>query len=214
MNLYKSDDLVEAASLAIDNTLNNLARQQQLEAFGFGTDRFRTGQNLLKEYTQKLAAQTQQQDAQWALSQQINTGLLALQEQFKQHVQVAQMAFRNDSVLLHTLKIDPLSARRWEGVRQALYFYEQLEQQNASLEAYGVSAKEVKQARTAAQSLLQQKASRADKKSCAEQCTEEKREAQKALRTWVQDFRTIARMAFRSQPQTLEAFGIHVSASV
>lgn len=214
MNLYKSDDLVEAASLAIDNTLNTPARQQQMEAFGFGADRFRTGQTLVKEYTQKLAAQTQQQNEQWAISQQINTGLQALQEQFKQHVQIAQVAFRNDAVLLHSLKIDQLSARRWEGVRQMLYFYEQLQQQNASLDAYGVSAKEVQQARTGAQSLLQQKAARVDKKSCAEHCTQEKRAVQKALRTWVQDFRTIARMAFRSQPQTLEAYGIRMSAKV
>ena len=214
MDLYKQHDLVEAASLAINNTQNNPARQQRLEAFGFGAARIHTGQTLLQGFTQKQAAQIQRQDEQWALSQQIKAGLQAVHQQFKQHVRIVQVAFREDAVLLHSLKVDRLAIRRWECVRQAIYFYEQLQRQEVTLGAYGVSAEEMQQVRAAANELLQLKQARADKKGMSGHSTQEKQRAQEALRSWVKDFRTIARMAFRDQPQTLEAYGIKVSATV
>ena len=214
MDLYKQHHVAEAASMAINNTQNNPARQQQLATFGFGEARFRTGQTLLKNFTQKQAAQTQCQHEQWALSQQLNESLRAVQEQFKQHVSIMQVAFRDDTVLLHSLKVDRFATRRWEGVRQMIHFYDQLRRQKITLDAYGVPAKEIQQAHSAAIHLLQLKEARADKKSCAEHSTQEKQQAQEALRLWVKDFRTTARMAFRDQPQTLEAFGINVRAKV
>ncbi|MEM9673650.1 MAG: hypothetical protein ACFB15_16630 [Cyclobacteriaceae bacterium] len=53
MNLYKNDDLLEAANLAINNTQNNPARQQQLVTFVWGEPQFNTGKNLLKTYEQR-----------------------------------------------------------------------------------------------------------------------------------------------------------------
>ncbi len=214
MDLRKQNDLVEAVSLAINNTESHPERQQQLETFGFGAPQFTSGKNLLKEFTQKQATQAQLQNEQWALSQQINASLEAMQMQFKEHVRIVQVALRQDAALLHSLRIERVASRRWDCVRQAVYFYGQLQQQNVNLETYGITAKEVQQALKAAQELLQRKEARADKKSLAENSTEEKRKAQAALYQWVVDFRTIARMAFRNQPQTLEAFGIRVRAKV
>ena len=212
--MRNQQELEEAAVLVIQNTQNNPERQQQLETFGFGPTRFQQGKTLLRGFEQKLAQQTQRQNEQWALSQQINEGLQAVQDEFKQHARITQIALRDDAALLHALKIDKLGTRRWACVRQAVYFYQQLQQRGITLEAYGVSAKELQQARSAAHQLLELKAARLDKKSEAEHSTQEKRHAQEALRAWVADFRTVARMAFRDQPQTLEAFGIKVRAVV
>jgi hypothetical protein len=212
MNFYKQDDLEEAASLAIDNTENNAARQQQLAAFGFGPARFNTGKALLKTFTDKQAEQARCQNEQWSLSKQLNASLLAVNDQFREHALVVQAAFRRDAELLHSLKIDRFATRRWEGVRQAIHFYRQLKEQKVSLANYGVSDKDLQQAYANATQLQQLKQMRADKKSHAEQCTQDKMQVQKELRQWVSDSRTTARMAFREQPQTLEAFGIQVSA--
>ncbi|MGB3851924.1 MAG: hypothetical protein WA958_18285 [Tunicatimonas sp.] len=51
MNLYRQDNLEEAALLAITNTENNPERQQQLAMFGFGPARFNTGKALLKTFS-------------------------------------------------------------------------------------------------------------------------------------------------------------------
>ncbi len=214
MNLYRQDNLEEAALLAITNTENNPERQQQLAMFGFGPARFNTGKALLKTFSQKQEAQTRCQDEQWALSQQLNASLLAVSDQFREHVLVVQASFRHDAELLHALRIDRLAARRWARVRQMIYFYRQLKDRGVSLANYKVSDKELQQAYTNATQLLQLKQERADKKSLAEQCTQDKMQVQKELRQWVSDFRTTARMAFREQPQALEAYGISVPIKV
>ena len=129
MNFYKQDDLEEATRLAITNTENNAARRQQLAAFGFGPARFNTGKALLKAFTDKQAEQARCQNEQWSLSKQLNESLLAVTEQFREHVLVVQAAFRHDAELLHSLKIERFATRRWEGVRQATHFYWQLREQ-------------------------------------------------------------------------------------
>ena len=212
MNFYNQDNLEEAALLAITNTENNVARQQQLATFGFGPARFNTGKALLKAFTDKQEEQSRCQNEQWSLSKQLNASLLAVNEQFREHVLVVQAAFRHDAELLHSLNIERFATRRWEGVRQTIRFYRQLKEQKVSLANYGVSDKELQQAYANATQLRQLKQLRADKKSHSEQCTQDKMQVQKELRQWVSDFRTTARMAFREQPQTLEAFGIQVSA--
>ena len=212
MNFYKQSDLEEAVELAITNTENNPARQQQLATFGFGPARFNTGKALLKAFNDKKEEQERCQNEQWSLSKQLNASLVAVAEQFREHVLVVQASFRHDPELLHSLKINRFATRRWEEVRQAVHFYHQLKLQEVSLANYGVSDKELQQAYANAAQLRQLKQVRADKKSRAEQCTQDKAQLQKELRQWVSDFRTIARMAFRAQPQTLEAFGIQVSA--
>lgn len=212
MDLHKQNDLEETALLVITNTENNPARQQQLADFGFGTARFNAGKTLLKAFTEKQEEQTRCQNEQWSLSKQLNASLLAVADQFREHVLVVQASFRNDPELLHSLKIERFATRRWEGARQAVHFYRQLTQQKVSLSNYGVSDEELQQAYDNATQLRQLKQMRADKKSHAEQCTQDKMRLQKELRQWVSDFRTTARMAFREQAQTLEAFGIQVSA--
>ena len=214
INLYKHESLREAALLAINNTQSSPDRQQQLLLKGFGTAQLSTGQNLLATYEQKVAMQTQLQNEQWAISQQMNIALEAADEQFKLHVRIARVALRNKPEVLHSLKINRFSTRQWERVRQAEYFYTLLLQQKVSLKAYEVSDKELKQAQTDIDELQRLKEVRVDKKSQAEHSTQEKQEAQEALRTWVKDFHTIARMAFREQPQALEAYGIQVQAKV
>ncbi|MEM8969601.1 MAG: hypothetical protein AAGE93_24500 [Bacteroidota bacterium] len=214
INLHKHESLREAALLAINNTQSSPERQQQLLLKGFGASQLSAGENLLKMYDQKVATQIRWQNEQWAISQQMNIALEAVEEQFKLHVRVARVALRNKPEVLHSLKVDRFSTRQWECIRQAEYFYSQLAEQKISLKVYEVSDKELKQAQTDIDELQRLKEARVDRKSKAEHSTQEKQQAQEALRIWVKDFHTIARMAFREQPQALEAYGIQVQAKV
>ena len=72
----------------------------------------------------------------------------------------------------------------------------------------------MKKAQVDSDELLRLKEARIDRKGQAEHSTKEKQQAQEALRIWVKDFHTIARMAFREQLQSLEAYGIQVQAKV
>ncbi|MEM9832366.1 MAG: hypothetical protein AAF944_17170 [Bacteroidota bacterium] len=214
INLYKHESLREVALLAINNTQSSPERQQQLLLKGFGANQLSTGEDLLKTYDQKVATQIRWQNEQWAISQQMNIALSAVEDQFKLHVRIARVALRNKPEVLHSLKVDRLATRQWECIRQAEYFYGQLIQQKISLKAYEVNDKELQKAQVDIDELLRLKEARIDRKSQAEHSTQEKQQAQEALRIWVKDFHTIARMAFREQLQSLEAYGIQVQAKV
>ncbi len=214
MNLKRNNDLLEAASLAINNTQNNTLVQQQLQKFGLTAARLQTGQNLLKRLEQKHLTQTKVQHERWALSQQINASLLAARDQFKEHARLAQIAFREDSPLLNLLGVSRIASRRWECVRQAVFFYDRLSEQPVSLEGFGVSAQELTQAQDTVTQLLQLKEVRVLKTQEAEQRTQEKKEVQGKLYDWLIEFRAIARQAFQHQPQILDMFGMRVIASV
>ena len=214
MNLTKISDLLEAASLAVNNTQNNPAVQQQLEAYGLRAAQLQTGKQRLRTLEQKHNAQIQLQNERWALSQQINASLLATRDLFKDHARIAMIAFRRDPTLIRALGVTPLATRRWECVRQASYFYQQLQEQKLSLEAYGISTKEIQQIQANVAQLLSLKEERVHKKGLSEHGTQERKQAQSDLRDWVMEFRSIARVAFRSQPQMLEIFGIRVAAAV
>lgn len=214
MNLNKINDLGEAARLAINNTQNNPAVQQQMDAYGMGSGELQIGKNWLRTFEQKHERQIQLQDERWALAQQIDASLLAITSTFKTHVRLAQAAFHDDPSLLRRLRAERLDTRRWECVQQAAHFYKTFQARKLSLEGVKVSAKEIQQAQRAVSELQQMKEARADKKGLAEQSTAERQQAQHELRRWLVNFRAIARIAFREQPQMLERFGMKVATPV
>lgn len=214
MDLRKHEGIVEAAHLITDVLQEVPQAKQKLESVGFGTVKCQTGIKLIKTAEGHLATRLHLEQERWALSQQINAGLEAVRDEFRHHVKAARFALQNDSERLHALNIDQLASTTWGGVKQAIHFYQQLQQQNVSLEAFGVSAISIQNALTTATQLLQQKRMRIQKKGLAQQNTREVREAVAALREWVVEFRANARLAYRQKPQMLEMFGIRVKTSV
>ena len=214
MNLTKVNDLLEAAQLAINNTQNDPAVKQRLEAYGLSPALSQRGKTLLRTLEQKQGSQTKIQDERWALSQQINASLLATRDQFKEHARLALVAFRQDSALIHALKIERIATRRWECVRQAAYFYQVFQERKLTLESLGISPKEIQQTQATVAELLRLKEARVRKKGISERGTEERQRAQADLRKWLMEFRAIARAAFYNQPQMLEVFGIRVATAV
>lgn len=214
MGLTKISDLLEAASLAVNNTQGNPAIQQQLEAYGLRAAQLQTGQRRLQVLKQKHDAQLQLQNERWALSQQINASLLATRDLFKSHARAATVAFQHDPALIQALNIVPLATRRWECVRQASMFYQQLQERELSLAAFGISVQEIQEVQANVAQLLQLKEKRVHKKERCEQGTQDRKQAQDDLHDWVIEFRSTARVAFRSQPQVLEIFGMRVATAV
>lgn len=214
MNLNNIKPLIEAATLAVDIPAKQPAMLEKLTAHGLSTADQQQGQQLLQQFIQQQANYQQLQDDRWSVAQQIKEGMVAVQSQFRAHVRVAKVAFRDDKVLLHALRIDSVSARRWDYVKQADHFYGQLRQRKASLKAYDISDKEIEQSHTSVTQLLQLKQDRTSLKGQVEQETLDKKKTQRALQAWVTEFRMIARVAFRHHPQWLEAFGVAVATPV
>nr|WKN40160.1 hypothetical protein K4G66_15810 [Tunicatimonas sp. TK19036] len=114
-----------------------------------------------------LIASTQkpiQSDDQLKLVQRMNAELENTYTQFKEHVGVLQIALQNDLETLYSLNIQKISSNKWARVRQAAYFYRQIQAQNLNLENYGISKGEIQQSSAEVEALLEMKKECARKK--------------------------------------------------
>ena len=214
MNIYRDQELVKAARLAINNRQRDPEARELLARYDFGPEQWQLGHELLGRVEQYFKTRKVLDGERWALSQQIEEGVQAISEQLKEHAQAARFAFRQQPARLRSLQIDRLATRRWEIVDQAVHFYEQLVEQKLSLQAFGYSAREIREALEAARTLLSQQEERVHRQGRAQHTTQEKQVAVQELREWFIEFRDVARVAFRRAPQLREVFGIQVRSSV
>ena len=214
MDLYSYEGLSEAAQLVIDILQEYPQAKQRLEAVGFGNAQFQTGKKCIQAVDGYSTTRTQLEQERWSLSKQMNAGVKAVRDQLSVHRKAASFALRDKPEQLHSLNIDRLERGIWACVKQSIHFHQQVLQQKISLEAQGISQKEVQEALKTATQLLQDKKTRFHQKGLRQQNTRELRQAIVALRAWVMEFRANARLAYRQQPQMLEMFDIRVKASV
>ena len=214
MILAKDHEVLEAAELTVGLLEQDAPVRQQMEKYGFTKANVKEGKELLTQAINAQQKKDSSYDAQYELGQQIKAQLEAVQAQFKDHVKVARVAYRNEPTVLHTLRIERIGQKGWPSVRQASYFYHKLQERGLSLAAYGVSNEDVQRATQETTQLLVLRQGRIRQKGVAENYTQEKREAFRALRKWVRECRDVARIAFKDHPQRLEAFGMLVRSTV
>ncbi|WKN33857.1 hypothetical protein PZB74_11030 [Porifericola rhodea] len=210
MRLNKDSNILEAADLVLSGMSREESLRQQLAAYGISEEKRQVLSSLYEEARTRLSAQQKCYDEQWSLSQQLKAQMEATQSRFKEHARVVRAAYRNEVDTLHLLKINRFERDGWPCINQAAYFYSRVQEQDINLQPYGVSRKELEQSRSAVKTLLGMKKDRSWQKAKAEHCTQEKNAAMKALREWLVEFRTIARLACKHNPQMLEMFGIRV----
>ncbi len=214
MKLQTDAQIAEGARLAIFNTEKDPDMQKRMAAFGFTGKRIQDGKALLENAKLFQDVTASHYEDRWVIAQQIDANQKAVRVAFKEHVDIARIAFRKDPALLHRLKIQGISKKRWEWPRQASHFYTQIEAHMTLLLPFGITQEVIVQAKASVQALLALKEDRFQKKGLAEDSTQHKKKAFKALKGWVQEFRSVACIAFKDNPQLLEAFGMPVSSKV
>ena len=212
MKLSKDQELLDAAQFAINSIERDDAVAQRMAAYGFDANRVREGKEKMVDAVRSQQEKDKHYNIQWELSQQISEQLSAVQDQFREHVRVVRIALRKEPTALHTLKVDKLAGKGWPCVRQADHFYSELRKQKRSLDAYGVTAKEIQRASSETTALLALRGERLRQKGLAENSTMAKRSAFAELRTWVTECRSVARLALKKDPQLMEGFGMTVRA--
>lgn len=214
MKLNKDENILEAARLAISYIENEAPIRQKMETFGFTPQFFQAGKGLLGDAMSARQQKDRCYNIQWELRHQISEQLEAVQDQFDEHRRVARIAFRKQPAVLNTLRIERIEPKGWPRVRQASYFYQQVQRQKLSLEGYTISAKVLQRATAETHGLLSLRQERIRRKALAESSTEAKNRAFEALRQWVIECRSIARLALKDTPQLMEGFGVMVRSGV
>ncbi len=210
MNTAAIEQLFKAMDLVIFHLTRKKEYQQIMTAYGLTPKRVQEGDGLLKNARQLHSVQDAHYDTASDMSLQMEEECAAALDVFKGHVAIAKSAFRKEPQVLKKLKINKLAKGKWALVQQAVNFYEKTPQYAAQLQQFGGSPEDFAQNKSAVEAVLTLQALRLDKKADAEGCTQQKNEAVKELRAWYGEFRKLARIAFKKNPQALESFGIVV----
>jgi hypothetical protein len=184
--------------------------QQAMSVYGLTPKRVQEGNDLLQNAQQCHSAQEGHYDEARRMSSQITEDGARVLDTFKGHVAIARSAFRKEPLVLKELKIQKMKVDRWAWIQQAIDFYEKAPQQMDRLLQFGATQAAFDQNRAAIEALVTLRNRRMQKKGEAEDCTEQKTEAIKELKVWYSEFRKLARMAFKKNPQVLETFGMVV----
>lgn len=214
MKLQSIAEILETADQIIDNIQKDPEVQKKIAGMGFTQKRVQDGIALRQQAQTLQDAKDNHYNEQWAISRQLNQEADAAIILFKEHAKIARIAFRNDAIFLHALKIERFTSGQWHLIRQAQHFYTQLTLSATAMDAYGITQPMLEQARASIEAVLATKRERTRKKGLAQDSTQEKRKAFAALKAWITDFRKTARFAFRDNPQLLESFGIVVASAV
>lgn len=210
MNINSTPQLLEAASLAINNTMKEADKQKVMANYGFSPKRMQEGKDLLDKTQVLHEVKDQHYDERWELSNQIETKLAVAHQNFAEHVKIARFVFRNEPTILYKLRINRISHGVWARTRQAKDFYTKVIPYAAMMEPQGVSLATLTEAKAFVEGIITMKEERTRKKGEAENTTDSKNQSIKMLRAWLTEFRAAARLAFKDTPQKLESLGISV----
>lgn len=210
METSSINQLFSAVQSVIFHLSDKKEYQQTMSAYGLTQKRIQEGSTLLQTARQLHTTQTDHYDIARRISSQLEADRKTALDAFKGHVTIARSAFRKDPLALKELKVNKLFHNRWAWTQQALDFYEKAPAYMSTLVQFGATQEAFEQNKAAVEALQVLKDRRMQKKGEAEDSTQQKKEAMKALREWYGEFRKLARIAFRKNPQVLETFGMVV----
>ena len=210
MDTSSVNQLFSAVQSVIFQLSDKKEYQQTMSAYGLTQKRIQEGSALLQTARQLHTTQTGHYDVARRLSAQLVEDREVALDTFRGHVAIAKSAFRKEPLVLKELKINRVSSARWAWMQQALDFYEKAPAYMDTLVQFGATPEAFGQNKAAVEALLTLRDRRMQKKGEAEDSTQQKKEAVKALRAWYGEFRKLARIAFRKNPQVLETFGMVV----
>lgn len=198
--------VLEAARLVIYNMEKDANVQYRIFSVGFTPNRMQQGKTLLAKVLLLQAMQVSHEEGTRDSDHQLRADIKATRASFKEHAEVVRRAFQNDLNVIQALHIDRIATKKWEWMQQALHFYTHLEEHMVKLEQFGMDWSVIEQAKVSVQALLDMKENNrihglAEKQAKIDHTLE-------ALQAWVYEFQSIARIAFKDNPQVLSIFGM------
>jgi hypothetical protein len=210
MRISSIPQLFKAVELVIFHLTENKDLQESMSGYGLMPKRVQAGAALLKNARQMDDTQESHYDTARAMSEQIIKDREATLDVFKGHAGIAKLAFRKEPGMLKELKIVRIAKTNGAWEQQAIKFYNKASKYMDKLQQFGATPESFEQNKAGIKALIKLESRRLKKKGDAEDSTEQKNEAIKELREWYGEFRRLARMAFKKNPQVLETFGMVV----
>jgi len=199
-----------------DLTLNNVARPEIapfLALYGCDAAYFAEGRSLWNAAREALSRRDFLFGEQQELTRQLNEARDAAYNEYKAFAQIARAVFRDRPGILVQLRISGSTPRSVAGLlRVAGTLSDNAADPEiaALLAAHGYTAERIADILAAFEALRQAYEAQQAAKGLTQQATQDLRAAMSALDQWLSQFRAVARVALRDNPQYLEELGILV----
>lgn len=199
-----------------DLALNNAARPEiapRLNLYGCDTAYLTEGRNRWNAAREALSRRDFLFGEQQELTRQLNEARDAAYNEYKALAQLARAVFRDRPGLLVQLGISGGTPRTIAGLlRVAGTLNDNAANPEIAslLEGHGYSAERIAGIQAAFDTLRQAYEAQQAAKGLTQQATQDLQAAMSALDQWMSQFRAIARVALRDNPQYLEQLGIIV----
>lgn len=129
-----------------------------------------------------------------------------------EHRTLAKWIFRQDTDNYRRLELfRPIASQQAAKINQVQQFYREALKSHGLFVRHGLPKAELEQAQSMIEAIVEARRERQQKSGEAQHATQQRDKVRRALRTWVSDFRTVARVALREEPQLLEVLGMVVT---
>ena len=208
-NLAKEIDL---AGIILRN-VNQPRIKEALATYGYDEARLKEAQALLNRFEMLQQTKKEEYRSKGKVGRSLRNDNREMHQRFVDHRSLAKYIFRNDTDGYQRLELhQPIASQQADKMVQMRQFYAEALSSHALFTRHGLSKAELAQAQTMVEALVDVRRARLQKSGEAQHATQQRNQVRRELRAWVVDFRIIARVALRNEPQLLEALGMTVTA--
>ena len=203
---------IEQAGIVLRN-VHHPRIKSLLNAYGYDEARLQVGQELLNQVELLQQAKKTGYQSKGKVSRSLQADEHEMHLRFCDHRKLAKWIFRNSTDEYEQFELNqPIAGRKAAKIVQIQHFYQEALKATKVFSRHGLPREELEQAQVMIDSIVEARHERLQKSGEAQQATQQRNDARRALRTWLADFRTVARIALREEPQLLEALGMVVIA--
>lgn len=203
------------AKNSIENALHHPEILKKLTAYSYDRKKLQEGKALNeKTYMLQLAKQ-EKYGSQFESTDTLEADVAVAKAIYNEHVALARLVFKNQRGMQVTLQISGRRKySREEWLAQAMSFYSRTEEIGDAMSKYGVTPEVLNQSKAMIEALFTSRQQQLQRIGEAQDATEKRDEALKAMEVWMKEYRMAARLALKDSPQLLEILGIKVPTRV
>jgi hypothetical protein len=200
---------LSASRLIIEGALADPEMIKILEAYGYNRKRLQQSKaQLEKTWMLFDSKETSYQEMKRA-TLQLKTQRSELRQTYLKHAGILRAYYRDDAATLEELGLNQSTPNALDRfIIRTQRFYTKARSLGEATPDFPIQDEEMAQAQAMITAIGEARVQQLSKKREAQRTTQQQNEAIKELRQWVRDFVAIAKIAFRHDPQQLEALGI------
>ena len=196
---------------ALENALNHPEIQRLLKRVSYDKKELLQGKALNEAVRMSQTIKRDEYGSQASSTDLLLGNLKETKEVYRDHIILARLAFKGNRGMNTVLELSGGRKRSTDAwLAQAANFYEKIDEIAGPMAKYGVTPEGLQQAKAMVEAITTARQQQQQRKGDAQNTTQQRDAARRAMNKWMVDFRAAARVALKDKPQLLEALGMLV----